>query len=173
MSYNGETQSEGWKNTGKKLFFLLLAYQFHTPWKLHKLCSGTFKNRVITSNHGDVKACRYVQRHDRAKSPDEIAGSDRISDCVGQFSVPVRSLGVYNLSWLQTLPVHDLSPQSSGWSCTAQILDYQTVPCALFDCVSAEYLLRGYPMAAWEIKRGVSFTTLLRYLFSSEITGPS
>lgn len=68
------------------------------PGKLKKLYSGTLKKRELTSNQNDVKACRYFQRHDRAKSPDENPSSDRISDRVGQSFAPVSFLGVSSLS---------------------------------------------------------------------------
>jgi len=83
------------KYRGKKN---LLAYHFNMPRKFKKLYSGTLKKREITSDQNDVKACRYFQRCDKAKSPDEIFGNDRISECMGQFFVPVRLLGVSNLS---------------------------------------------------------------------------
>lgn len=67
-------------------------------FSLKKLYSGILKKMEITSNQSDVKACRYFQRHDKAKSPDEIPGNDRISGCVGQFFVSARLLGVSNLS---------------------------------------------------------------------------
>lgn len=85
-------------NLKLKKILLLYTYHFHMPRKLKKLYSGTLKKRELTSNQNDVKACRYFQRHDRAKSPDEIPSNDRISDCVGQFFAPVSFLGVSNLS---------------------------------------------------------------------------